>query len=90
MPIGFRDDPNPLDGSRTFTWNSKHRENRIGAEALMITGDGNLVDIQADIRYRVVEPRPFLFGVNDCDELLAPRANRSCAAPLRVNHFTIC
>ncbi len=32
VPIGFRDDPNPLDGARAFTWNSKHRENRIGAE----------------------------------------------------------
>ena len=39
----------------------------------MITGDGNLIDVKAIVRYRVVDARVFLFEVNNPAELL--RAN---------------
>jgi P-type Cu+ transporter len=68
VAIGFREQPD--EGKNALTWNSSHRENRQREESLMITGDGNLVDIQATIRYRIVEPRQFLFGANGPDELL--------------------
>jgi len=70
VEIGFRATPDSGQGLGQLTWNSQHRENRVGEEALMITGDGNLVDIQAAIRYKVVQPRLFLFGVSGPDELL--------------------
>jgi Cu+-exporting ATPase len=68
VEIGYRESPG--QSKSALTWTSQHRENRIGDEALMITGDGNLVDIQAAVRYKVVEPRVFLFGVNGPEELL--------------------
>jgi len=70
VEIGFRDITGADKAAMALTWNSQHRENRIGDEALMITGDGNLVDIQATIRYKVVQPRLFLFGVKGPDELV--------------------
>ncbi len=68
VDIGFRGVPG--QGDNTLTWTSPHREKRLAEEALMITGDGNLVDIQATIRYRIVDARTFLFGVSSPDELL--------------------
>jgi Cu+-exporting ATPase len=68
VAIGYRETPG--QNKAVLTWTSQHRENRIGDEALMITGDGNVVDVQAAIRYKVVLPRIFLFGVSNPDELL--------------------
>ncbi len=70
VDIGFRNTTDPQKGAGALTWNSKHRENRVADEALMMTGDGNLVDVQATIRYRVIQPRVFLFGVSEGDEVL--------------------
>jgi membrane protease subunit HflK len=41
---------------------------------MMITGDGNLVDIQAVLRYRVTDPHVFLFDVAGADEILRASA----------------
>jgi regulator of protease activity HflC (stomatin/prohibitin superfamily) len=70
VEIGFRDAPGAKQTPQTLTWSSPHRDNREGDEALMITGDGNLVELQAVIRYRVVQPRLFLLGINGPDELV--------------------
>ncbi|MQF70304.1 protease modulator HflK, partial [SAR202 cluster bacterium AD-804-J14_MRT_500m] len=37
----------------------------VSSEALMITGDLNIVDIQLVIQYRIVDLRNFLFAVDD-------------------------
>src|SRR5262249_58861548 len=34
-------------------------------ESIMVTGDGNLVDVSATLRYRVADPRTFLFSARD-------------------------
>jgi HflK protein len=47
---------------------------RVDREAVMITGDGNLVELQATVRYTVAAPRTFLFEVRDPDEVLRAAA----------------
>jgi Cu+-exporting ATPase len=48
-------------------WTSSHRDNarRLEDEALVPTGDGNLVEVLASVRYTIVDARHFLFGVRD-------------------------
>ncbi len=70
VAVGFREQP-AKDQAAALTWTSAHRrENRVAEEALMITGDGNLVDVLATVRYKVIEPRVFLFEVSDADEII--------------------
>lgn len=74
VEIGFRETPENL-ANASWTWNSAHRrENRRQDEATMITGDGNLVDVQAVLRYRVVDPKVFLFEVAGAEEILRASA----------------
>jgi hypothetical protein len=40
----------------------------------MITGDGNLVELQATVRYVIAEPRVYLFNVRDPDTILRAAA----------------
>jgi Cu+-exporting ATPase len=63
-------------GSDGNTWASGHGESigRLSDEAVMITGDGDLVEILATVRYRVSDPRKFLFGVRDADALVRSSA----------------
>ena len=43
----------------------------------MITGDNNLVELQAVVRFHVARPRVYLFEVKEADELI--RANAESA-----------
>ena len=54
------------------TWTSGHSDGiaRLSDEAVMVTGDGDLVEILATIRYHVSDPRKFLFGVRDADAMV--------------------
>jgi Cu+-exporting ATPase len=54
------------------TWASGHGEDiaRVTDEAVMLTGDDDLVEILATVRYHVADPRQFLFGVRDADALV--------------------
>ncbi len=58
------------------TWTSGHGEGiaRVSDEAVMITGDGDLVELLATVRYHVSEPRKFLFGIRDPDALIRSTA----------------
>lgn len=76
VEVGFRTLPEerrglrrPADGN---TWASSHSDRvaRLTDEAVMITGDGDLVEVLATIRYHVSDPREFLFGVADADGLI--------------------
>ncbi|MCI0379333.1 MAG: cation-translocating P-type ATPase family protein [Gemmataceae bacterium] len=58
----------------SLTWTAPHRDNRLGEEALMITGDKNLIDVQAVVRYKVSQPYVFLFEVQNGEELLRATA----------------
>jgi Cu+-exporting ATPase len=72
VEIGFRSLPasKPQETGRdnvSLSWASAHREGwkRIPDEAVMITGDGNLVEVQATVRYAIAQPRVFLFEVGE-------------------------
>jgi regulator of protease activity HflC (stomatin/prohibitin superfamily) len=43
-------------------------------EAVMLTGDGNLVELQATVRFKVHEPRTYLFAVSNPDDVLRATA----------------
>jgi Cu+-exporting ATPase len=72
LEIGFRSTTD-TSVSTALTWASAHgggERQRQGEEAVMITGDGNLIELQATIRYVVAEPRVYLFDVRDADGAL--------------------
>lgn len=81
VELGFRivNEPgaNQSKGAGTSnTWTSGHGEGigRLTDEAVMITGDGDLVEILATVRYRVSDPRKFLFGANNPDGVVRSSA----------------
>jgi Cu+-exporting ATPase len=78
LEIGFRSvDQKSLPGGQTgmsapqsegLAWSSRHGGDgirRMPDEAVMITGDGNLVELQATVRFSISDPRVFLFEVNN-------------------------
>jgi Cu+-exporting ATPase len=48
-------------------WSSGHAEGivRLTDESLMLTGDGNFIELLATVRYSVADPRAFLSGPRD-------------------------
>jgi Cu+-exporting ATPase len=67
VEVGFRtESPAALPAARA--WSSPHGNDgvrRLPDEAVMITGDGNLVELQATVRYTVADPRAYLFETAD-------------------------
>jgi Cu+-exporting ATPase len=63
-------------GDAGLTWGSPHAGEiaPLSDEAVMITGDGDLVEILATVRYHVGDPRKYLFGVGDSDGMLRSAA----------------
>jgi Cu+-exporting ATPase len=72
VEIGFRTFlPSAFAGARS--WSSQHGNDgvqRVAEEAVLITGDGNLVEVQATLQYTVADARTFLFGSADPVALL--------------------
>lgn len=71
VEIGFRSTGGAAD---SLAWSSAHA--RIPDESTMLTGDGNLAEVLATVRYRI-DPgavESYLFEVNDPDRLV-----RACA-----------
>jgi len=56
-----------------LAWDSPHvaddRE-EAAEQTLMITGDNNLVELQATVRYRIAAPQVYLFEVKDADKIV--------------------
>lgn len=68
VEMGFRSMPGQATGPQSLGWSSAHAGagiTRHPEEAVMITGDGNLVEVQATVRYTIRDPRVYLFEVND-------------------------
>jgi regulator of protease activity HflC (stomatin/prohibitin superfamily) len=59
-----------------MTWSAAHAEGvaRLTDESLLITGDGNLVELLATVRYTVSDPRQYLFGTRDADAVIRSAA----------------
>ena len=77
LESGFRSiDKGPADSApisrSSYEWHSLHLSgiyNKEASEAIMLTGDENLIDLNAVIKYKVSNPHDFLFRFND-QELL--------------------
>ncbi len=66
VEIGFR-------SGKGATWTSAHREGgatRISEESQLVTGDQNLVEVSATIRYQIANPVDFLNGASDPEKVI--------------------
>lgn len=73
VEIGFRTLVEGKALRRTGAWSSRHANEgirRMPEEAVMITGDGNLLELQGTLRYTITDPRAYLFDAADPDALL--------------------
>jgi Cu+-exporting ATPase len=68
VEIGFRSGV----GDDGLTWTSAHGEGlrRLSDEALMLTGDGNLVEVAATVRYSIADPHAYLFAAQKPEDVL--------------------
>jgi len=57
-------------GSRSFQRAGGTTQRRVPEEALMLTGDENIVEAQLIVQYQVKDPSLYLFHVADPDEVL--------------------
>jgi P-type Cu+ transporter len=88
VSVGFRESLQTNKQTGAMTWSSAHRKDtRIGEEALMITGDGNLVDVLVSVRFRVTEPGVYLFQVNNVEEILRAAAESELRAMVAGRPF---
>jgi regulator of protease activity HflC (stomatin/prohibitin superfamily) len=73
VEVGFRTVPGSTEVAPGYSWASLHGGDgmrRMENESLMLTGDNNLVEVMATVRYRVVSPRVYLFEVAEPDEVI--------------------
>lgn len=64
----------PGDGS--LSWTSSHADasTRLTDESLLLTGDGNLVELLATVRFTISDPQKFVLGVKDVTPVLRSAA----------------
>ncbi len=76
VTVGFRTGPSAVPATGSGAWSSEHRGfiKLVSDEAVMITGDGNLVELQASVRYTIPEPRVYLFDVREPEEIIRAAA----------------
>jgi Cu+-exporting ATPase len=71
VEIGFRSSPGKAAGEPlTYEWNVQHRSGRFQSkpeESLMLSGDLNMIEVNAVIHYRISKPDDFLFRQMDGD-----------------------
>jgi Cu+-exporting ATPase len=71
VEFGFRSNAGGSAGS--LAWASPHGQNSadpISDEGVLVTGDGNLIELQATLRYTIANPRAYLCGVLNRREML--------------------
>jgi Cu+-exporting ATPase len=77
VEVGFRTRPGRPADPGPRAWASPHGGDgleRVAEEAVMITGDGDLLEVQGSVRYTVADPQVYLFEVADADALLRDAA----------------
>jgi Cu+-exporting ATPase len=76
IEIGFRTLSGKA-GPSSGSWSSAHAGGgirRVPEESVMITGDGNLLEVQGTLRYTIADPRAYLFETADPDAILRSAA----------------
>jgi Cu+-exporting ATPase len=77
IEIGFRTLPGGASAAGGRAWSSSHANDgvrRIPEEAVMITGDGNLIELQGTLRYTIGDSHAYLFESADPDAILRSAA----------------
>lgn len=74
VEVGFRQIGTKVKSDGTaLTWTSAHESEgvlRVGSEAVMPTGDGNLVEMLAIVQFRIGDAYRYLFEASEPDEIL--------------------
>ncbi len=88
LEIGFRTPSGALGAEPpAYEWNIQHRGGRYVKqpdEAVIFTGDENLVEINAVVHYRVCTASRFLFGSREVARVLRGAAERSLRSVLNT------
>ena len=77
VEVGFRTLPGSTAVAGGRAWSSPHANEgvrRMPEEAVMITGDGNLIELQGTLRYSISNPRAYLFETADPEAILRSAA----------------
>jgi Cu+-exporting ATPase len=91
LEIGFRN-VRPTSLSESLTWASPHGDDglvRVPDESVMITGDGNLVEVQATLRYSLANPPTYLFEVNEPQQIIRSAAESVLRETLAGQPFDV-
>ncbi|MGL4551450.1 MAG: HAD-IC family P-type ATPase, partial [Gemmataceae bacterium] len=72
VELGFRFGPGSRQGSRS--WSSEHGSARDADEAVVMTGDGSLLEVQASVLYTVADPAVYLFDAARPDDAIRDAA----------------
>src|SRR5262249_8748332 len=74
LEIGYRSVAASVDNEpAAYEWNVQHRSGRFQRkpeEALLLTGDQNMVEINATIHYRLSKPDDYLFALLDGETVI--------------------
>jgi Cu+-exporting ATPase len=90
LEIGFRSSSRQATTTEGLAWSSPHGGDGIQTmpdEAVMITGDNKLVELQASVRYSIVDPRVFLFEVSDAPAVLRSAAEAALREAVAARSF---
>jgi Cu+-exporting ATPase len=77
IEIGYRSIPGSAVIPSARAWSELHNgdgSRRLPEEAVMMTGDGNLLEVQGTVRYTIAQPRVFLFEFTDAAAILRDAA----------------
>ena len=83
VEIGYRTNLEGVSGAEgpsVYEWNTQHRQGRyrkVAEESLMLTGDENLVEVNAVTQYHISDPAVYLFGVKEPENLIRAVAERT-------------
>jgi HflK protein len=88
VQVGFRAAGQGEPGG--LAWDSPHGgpdAEELAEQALMITGENDLVEVQATVRYKVTAPEVFLFNVKDVDKILSAATESILRNLIASRHF---
>jgi Cu+-exporting ATPase len=88
VQVGFKSAGPTEKGA--LAWDSPHGgedADELAKQSLMITGENDLVEVQATVSYKVVAPEAFLFDVKDVDQLVVSSTESVLRALIASRRF---
>jgi Cu+-exporting ATPase len=75
VELGFRSgNAESVTGGNSGSWSSTHGSRREADEAVLLTGDGSLLEVQATVQYTIADPGVFLLDVSRPEDLIRDAA----------------